>query len=168
MCRSENIRDGDEGQKLEERLGRTTRFMQEVKKIGVTLKKEDIELVKRRMMQILAELQDIKDILLDSVKDKLSPRQLSVLDINQEELETDPSLEYFGAVWDSVFAKCFSLGLNIRIFKQRLEGGMVDTISLSSILTELKMVEKQMQQHSIALLSAGCHQNSCHNSFNNI
>ena len=77
MCRSENIRDGDEGQKLEERLGRTTRFMQEVKKIGVTLKKEDIELVKRRMMQILAELQDIKDILLDSVKDKLSLRQLS-------------------------------------------------------------------------------------------
>jgi hypothetical protein len=77
------------------------------------------------MMQILAELQDIKDILLDSVKDKLSPRQLSVLDINQEELETDPSLEYFGAVWDSVFAKCFSLGLNIRIFKQMLETSSV-------------------------------------------
>jgi ribosome-associated translation inhibitor RaiA len=46
MSRSENIRDGDEGQKLEERLGRTTRFMQEVKQIDVTLKKENIKLVK--------------------------------------------------------------------------------------------------------------------------
>ena len=88
---------------------------------------------------------------MDSVKDKLSPRQLSVLD--QEELDTDPSVQFFGLEWDSVFAKCFSLGLNIRIFKQRLEGGMVDSISLASILSELKMVENQMEQHSIALLS---------------
>ena len=43
MCRTENIKDGE----LEERLGRTTRFMQEVKKIGVRMKKEDIELVNR-------------------------------------------------------------------------------------------------------------------------
>eukprot|EP00091_Calanus_sinicus_P004494 TRINITY_DN1481_c0_g1_i9.p1 TRINITY_DN1481_c0_g1~~TRINITY_DN1481_c0_g1_i9.p1 ORF type:complete len:148 (+),score=57.33 TRINITY_DN1481_c0_g1_i9:373-816(+) len=32
-------------------------------------------------------------------------------------------------------------------------GGMVDSISLASILSELKMVENQMEQHSIALLS---------------
>jgi hypothetical protein len=105
-------------------------------------------------VKTVVELQYIKGILLDRVKDKLSLRQLFALDIDQEELETDPSLEYFGAVWDSVFAVCFSLSLNIRIFKQRLEGDMVDTISLASILTDLKIVEKQMEQHFIALLSS--------------
>ena len=153
MCRSEQNKDGEEGQEVEEKLGRTTRYMQEVKKISASMKKEDLLLVKRRVMQIIAELEDIRDILMDSVKDKLSPRQLSVLDINQDELETDPSVQFFGVEWDSVFAKCFSLGLNIRIFKQRLEGGMVDSISLASILRELRMVENQMEKHSIALLS---------------
>ena len=153
MCRSEQNKDDDEGQKVEEKLGRTTRYMHEVKEIGVSMKEEDLRLVKRRLVQIVAELQDIRDTLMDSVKDKLSPRQMSVLDIDQEELETDPSVQFFGIEWDSVFAKCFSLGLNIRIFKQRLEGGMVDSISLASILTELSKVEMQMEQHSIALLS---------------
>jgi hypothetical protein len=153
MCRSEQNKDDDEGQKVEEKLGRTTRYMHEVKEIGVSMKEEDLRLVKRRLVQIVAELQDIRDTLMDIVKDKLSPRQMSVLDIDQEELETDPSVQFFGIEWDSVFAKCFSLGLNIRIFKQRLEGGMVDSISLASILTELSKVEMQMEQHSIALLS---------------
>ena len=151
MFRNEQNKDGEEGQEVEEKLGWTTRYMQEVKKIGSSMNTEELSLVKRRVMQIIAELEDIRDILMASVKDKLSPRQLSVLD--QEELDTDPSVQFFGVEWDSVFAKCFSLGLNIRIFKQRLEGGMVDSISLASILRELKMVENQMEQHSIALLS---------------
>ena len=153
MCRSEQNKDGEEGQEVGEKLGRTTRYMQEVKKISASMKKEDLLLVKRRVIQIIAELEDIRDILMDSVKDKLSPRQLSVLDIDQDQLDKDPSVQFFGVEWDSVFAKCFSLGLNIRIFKQRLEGGLVDSISLASILSELKMVENQMEQHSIALLS---------------
>ena len=153
MCNGEQNNNGDEGQGVEEKLGRTTRYMREVKKIGASMKNEDILLVKRRVMQIIAELEDIRDILMDSVRDKLSPRQLSVLDIDQEEVDTDPSVQFFGVEWDSVFAKCFSLGLNIRIFKQRLEGGMVDSIGLASILTELKMVERQVEQHSLALLS---------------
>merc|ERR1719431_1110948 len=149
MCKD---MESKEVQGLEERLGRTTRYMEEVKRIGTSMKKEDVSLVKRRVMQIIAELEDIRDILLDSVRGSLSPRQLSVLD-NEEDLETDPSVQFFGVEWDSVFAKCFGLGLNIRIFKQRLEGGMVDSINLASILTDLKMVEKQMEQHSIALIS---------------
>merc|ERR1712126_713529 len=100
----------------------------------------DILLVKRRVMQIIAELEDIRDILIDSVKDSLSPRQLSVLDCEEASSETDPSVQFFGVEWDSVFAKCFSLGLNIRIFKQRLECGMVDSINLASILADLSMV----------------------------
>ena len=153
MCRSEESKENAEDQSVEEKLGRTTRYMHEVKELGVSVREEDLRLVKRRVVQIVAELQDIRDTLVDSVKDKLSPRQMSVLDIDQEEVETDPSVQFFGIEWDSVFAKCFSLGLNIRIFKQRLEGGMVDSIGLASILSELSKVEKQVEQHSIAMLS---------------
>ena len=47
MFRSEQNNDGEEGQEVEEKLGRTTRYMQEVKKIGASMKKEDLLLVKR-------------------------------------------------------------------------------------------------------------------------
>merc|ERR1712013_946588 len=153
MQSAQEDRNRDDIKEVEEKLGRTTRYMQEVRNIGSSMKKEEILLGKRRVMHIIAELEDIRDILVDCVKDSLSPRQLSVLDYEEEDSETDPSVQFFGVEWDSVFAKCFSLGLNIRIFKQRLECGIVDSINLASILTDLSMVEKQMEQHSIALLS---------------
>jgi len=153
MQEDQENRSGHDIKEVEEKLGRTTTYMQEVRKLGSSMKKEEVLLGKRRVMQIIAELEDIRDILVDSVKDSLSPRQLSVLDCEEESSETDPSVQFFGVEWDAVFAKCFSLGFNIRIFKQRLECGMVDSINLASILADLSMVEKQMEQHSIALLS---------------
>merc|ERR1712013_927520 len=149
MQSAQEDRNRDDIKEVEEKLGRTTRYMQEVRNIGSSMKKEEILLGKRRVMHIIAELEDIRDILVDCVKDSLSPRQLSVLDYEEEDSETDPSVQFFGVEWDSVFAKCFSLGLNIRIFKQRLECGIVDSINLASILTDLSMMEQQ----SIALLS---------------
>merc|ERR1712013_599091 len=146
MQSAQENRNRDNINEVEEKLGRTTRYMQEVRNIGSSMKKEEILLGKRRVMQIIAELEDIRDILVDCVKDSLSPRQLSVLDYKEEDSETDPSVQFFGVEWDSVFAKCFSLGLNIRIFKQRLECGMVDSINLASILSGRLSSEQLAQQ----------------------
>merc|ERR1711936_817556 len=153
MCKAEHNKE--EEQSVEEKLGLATRYMHQVKELGISTREEDLRLVKRRVVQIIAELQDMRDILVESVRYKLSPRQVSVIDTEQEEeeVETDPSVQFFGVEWDRVFAKCFSIGLNIRIFKQRLEGGMVDTISLASILVEVRKVEREMEQHSVAVLS---------------
>merc|ERR1711970_220089 len=151
MCKAENNKE--EELSVEEKLGLATRYLHQVKELGVSTREETLRLVKRRVVQIIAVLQDMRDILVESVRDKLSPRQVSVIDTEQEEVETDPSIQFFGVEWDSVFAKCFSIRLNIRIFKQRLEGGMVDTISLASILVEVRKVEREMEQHSVAVLS---------------
>merc|ERR1712215_108063 len=151
MCKAENNKE--EEQSVEEKLGLATRYMHQVKELGVSTREENLRLVKRRVVQIIAVLQDMRDILVESVRDKLSPRQVSVIDTEHEAVETDPSVQFFGVEWDSVFARCFSIGLNIRIFKQRFDGGMVDTISLASILVEVRKVEREMEQHSVAVLS---------------
>merc|ERR1712215_421298 len=151
MCKPENNKENEKS--VEEKLGLATRYMHQVKELGASTRKEDLRLVKRRVVQIIAEIQDMRDMLMESVKDRLSPRQVSVINTEEEEVETDPSFQFFGVEWDSVFAKCFSIGLNIRIFKQRLEGGMVDTIGLASILVEVRKVEWEMEQHSVAVLS---------------
>merc|ERR1711970_53228 len=151
MCKAENNKE--EELSVEEKLGLATRYLHQVKELGVSTREENLRLVKRRVVQIIAVMQNMGDTLVESVRDKLSPMQVSVIDTEHEEVETDPSVQFFGVEWDSVLAKCFSIGLNIRIFKQRLEGGMVDTISLASILVQARKVEREMEQHSVAILS---------------
>merc|ERR1719348_1981934 len=109
---------------------------------SVMMREETLNLIRRRLGQSCAELEDIRDILVDCVRDRLSPRQLAVLE--ERMTNTDPSVQFFGIEWEGVFARCFSLGLNIRIFKQRLTADVVDNIGLSSILQELSGVEAEL------------------------
>merc|ERR1712110_1011661 len=59
----------------------------------------------------------------------------------------------FGVEWNSVFARCFSLGLNIRIFKQRQQDGFLDVTGLACLLSDLSWVRRQMELHSVAFSS---------------
>ena len=112
---------------------------------------ENINICRRRIGQACAELEDIRDILVEAVRDKMSPRQLQVLEAETD--AGDPSVQFFGVEWEGVFAKCFSLGLNIRIFKQRLTGDVVDRLGLAAILMDLRRVESELGDHLVAMLS---------------
>merc|ERR1712244_179420 len=127
-----------------------------VRDIGNTSKEEELILVKRRLLQIVTELEDIKEDLVYLVRDQLSPRQLALLlETNDEDqaVDTDPSVQFFGVEWNSVFARCFSLGLNIRIFKQRQQDGFLDVTGLACLLSDLSWVRRQMELHSVAFSS---------------
>jgi len=140
---------------VEGKLGRTTQWMHEVRQIeedsGNIIREETMNLVRRRICQSCAELEDIQDILMESVRERLSVRQLGLLE--DQEMKTDPSVQFFGIEWEKVFARCFSLGLNIRIFKQRLSAEIVDIIGLSSILLELSGVGAELGDHLVSLMS---------------
>ena len=155
MCQTEkNIKHRE--QEVEEKLGRTTKYMEHVRDIGNTSKEEELILVKRRLLQIVTELEDIKEDLVYLVRDQLSPRQLALLlETNDEDqaVDTDPSVQFFGVEWNSVFARCFSLGLNIRIFKQRQQDGFLDVTGLACLLSDLCWVRRQMELHSVAFSS---------------
>jgi len=141
---------------VEEKLGRTTGWMHQVQELEKenmkVMRGETLNLIRRRIGQSCAELGDIRDILVESVREKLSARQLAVLEEGGE-TNSDPSVQFFGIEWEGVFARCFNLGLNVRIFKQRLAAEVVDNIGLSAILTELSGVESELGDHLVALMS---------------
>merc|ERR1712062_824843 len=143
---------------VEDKLARATRYMEHIRDIGSTSKKEELNLIKRRIVQIVSELEDIKEDLVNLVRDQLSSRQLTVLlEPNSEDeadpVDTDPSIQFFGVEWNSVFARCFSLGFNIRIFRQRQRDGFVDVTGLACLLSDLSWVRRQMELHSVAFTS---------------
>ena len=156
MCKAEaKSKQLDEEQMtVEDKLGRVTRLMRQVRDVGGSCRNEDISLMQRRMIQIITELEDIKDDLENLVTNKLSQRQMEFLqETDGEEKDNDPSVQFFGVEWNSVFGKCFTMGLNIRIFKQRLAADCVDLSGLACILTDLGCVKRQMELHSVALES---------------
>ena len=107
------------------------------------------------MVQVLAELEDVRDLLTSSARAILSERQLEVLEPEGEEEvgeQVDPSIQFLGLEWEAIFGKCFNLGMNIRIYRQRLGAGVVDTLTLALILRDLQRVEAEVDHHSRAVL----------------
>merc|ERR1711953_375720 len=158
MCKTDINTEYKQEESVEEKLGRVTRYMEHIRDIGTTSKKEELSLIKRRIEQIVSALEDIKEDLVNLVRDQLSPRQLTVLlESNAEDevdpVDTDPSIQFFGVEWNAVFARCFSLGLNIRIFRQRQRDGFVDVTGLACLLSDLFWVRRQMELHSVAFTS---------------
>ena len=155
MCQGEKDNKQRDQEEVEEKLGRTTRYMEQVRDIGTTNKESELSLVKRRLLKIVSELEDIREDLVYLVRDQLSPRQLDLLlETNDDEtVDADPSIQFFGVEWNSVFARCFGLGLNMRIFKQRHYDGFVDVTGLACLLSDIAWVRRQMELHSVALSS---------------
>ena len=154
----------DESVTIEDKMCRATKLMQQMRDFGSSgsiNQRENLQLMQRRIKQIAMELEDIIDDLLNLVRSKIAPNQLRFLEeIKVDESDIDPSIQFFGVEWNGVFAKCFNLGLNIRIFKYGLSAECVDLLGLACILTDLKWVLKQMELHDVALTTgvlSPCH-----------
>jgi len=164
MCRSEE--KSHRMETIEEKLGRATNYLHDIKGLGLKPSEgEERSLFRRRVVQVTSELEDVRDLLTASARAVLSERQLEVLEPQGEEEEqevvVDPSIQFLGLEWEGIFGKCFNLGINIRIYRQRLEAGSVDTLTLALVLRDLQRVVAEVEHHSRAVLakdSEGLHQ----------
>ena len=156
MCRSqETLEKLDDAEAM---IGRATNLLRELQGLGLAPKKdEERSLFRRRVVQVTSELEDVRDLLTASARAVLSERQLEVLEPEGEEEEQevviDPSIQFLGLEWEAIFGKCFNLGINIRIYRQRLGAGSVDTLTLVLVLRDLQRVVAEVEHHSRAVLT---------------
>jgi len=150
MCNPEVTENKEESSfTTEDRVGRLTSLMKQVHEYGQCERREDILVINRRLLQISTEIDDIHDDLVNLVKTNLNPRQIQFLEETKhhDNVDMDPSVQFFGVEWNGLFAKCFQLGLSIRIFKQRLSADCVDVSGLACILSDLRWIQRQMNNH---------------------
>ena len=156
MCRSqETLEKLDNAEAM---IGRATNLLRELQGLGLAPNKgEERSLFRRRVVQVTSELEDVRDLLTASARAVLSERQLEVLEPEGEEEEqevvVDPSIQFLGLEWEAIFGKCFNLGINIRIYRQRLGAGSVDTLTLALVLRDLQRVVAEVEHHSRAVLA---------------
>ena len=165
MCKPEETLEKLDN--AEAMIGRATNLLRELQGLGLAPKKDEEQaLFRRRVVQVTSELEDVRDLLTASARAVLSERQLEVLEPQGEEEEeqevvVDPSIQFLGLEWEAIFGKCFNLGINIRIYRQRLGAGSVDTLTLALVLRDLQRVVAEVEHHSRAVLAKdreGLHQ----------
>merc|ERR1711963_1048077 len=171
MCRSEG-KSAPGMETIEEKLGRATNYLHDIKGLGLKPSEgEERSLFRRRVVQVTSELEDVRDLLTASARAVLSERQLEVLEPqdqgeDEQEVVVDPSIQFLGLEWEAIFGKCFNLGINIRIYRQRLGAGSVDTLTLALVLRDLQRVVAEVEHHSRAVLAKdrepGLHQPPMH------
>ena len=128
---------------LEVRLGQVSKYLGEIRD------EKEKQKICLNLKLASDELECIRFILLESVEGEVSDRQMEVIGGRGTGKQADPSIQYFGAEWSSVFSKLFNTGLNIRIFKQRQSSGYLDILSLASILAEMDKVQGEVELHMI-------------------
>merc|ERR1712142_112806 len=156
MGRGDRMSKAEQGDKerssmesLEEKLGRLTSCLHDIKAMGRRITVEQRGNLRRLVSQATAELEEVKEFLINSVSDQLSPRQVAVID-GEEDMTGE---EEEGIQWDSVFARCFNVSINLRIFRQKFEVDMIDHITLAIILSDLRKVQTELENHTEALLT---------------
>ena len=116
----------------------------------------------RRILQVSTELQDAKDTLILICRPpRLSPRQLELLtstaagEAAEVDPSIDPSVRFFGLDWQTIFGKCFSLTLNLAIFRQQVLGSdsPLDLVLLNTLLKDINRIEVDVTSHGEAVLN---------------
>ncbi|XP_040575389.1 uncharacterized protein [Lepeophtheirus salmonis] len=149
---------------LDKQMNRTSSLLQELKLLSKACEdldegNKEEQVFFRRIVQLQAELQDIKDNLYSLVESRLTPRQLNLLSFNEpfQDPTYDPSIRFFGIDWDQIFGKCFNISTSIKIFSQGYlhlrENAELDIFLLNSILLDLSRLEMDITSHAEAVLN---------------
>ena len=95
------------------------------------------ELLDSLICKCLETIQEIRSNVCNSMQVSLPAQMVS-----------DPSIQFFGIDWCTLFSKLEHLKRNIRIWEKTSESGL-----LENILCALLTIEDQISQHSVAVLS---------------
>ena len=137
---------------LEDKISKLSNILHDIKALGVNITISQRQEVRLVVKEASEELEDIKDCLLDTVMDQLSPRQVSVL-IGDTSSSHDDTDDTFCLEWEAVFGRCFNIVNNLRIYLQKLSVGLVDSLTLAIILTDCNLVQSELEHHARLLLS---------------
>jgi len=80
---------------------------------------------------------------------KLTAQEFVVLK-SERLLAADPSVQFFGLEWSSVFSRCYKVGMEIRLLKSGLKQNRLCTERLASCLALVNQLTHEIQLHRAA------------------
>ena len=137
---------------LEDKISKLSNILHDIKALGVKITIAQRQELRSKVKEASEELEDVKDCLLDTVMDQLSPRQVSVL-IGECSAEHNDSDDTFTLEWEGVFGRCFNIVTNLRLYLGKRSVGLVDSLTLAMVLTDCNKVQGELEHHARLILS---------------
>jgi len=92
----------------------------------------------------------IRQRLLSCANRNLTAQEFEELDLDHLK-QGDPSVEFFGLEWTSVFSKCYSLGFELRLLKAGLEQNRLCTYRLRVCFSLINQLLAEAHMHTMAV-----------------
>ena len=126
---------------LEQKYDSLIKQLEAIKELKNCFNSDDEELLDSFISEVLRLSQEIRCIMCKSLDVRLSTLKIG-------RVFSDPSVQFFGIDWDFLFSKCAELKDNIAGMP-----GNLDLCLLDEIVVGLVVIEEQVMQHSMALMS---------------
>merc|ERR1711992_44505 len=110
---------------LEDKISKLSNILHDIKALGVKITITQRQELRSKVKEASDELEDVKDCLLDTVMDQLSPRQVSVL-IGECSADHDDRDDSFTLEWEGIFGRCFNIVNNLRLYLGKRSVGEVE------------------------------------------
>lgn len=136
---------------LEEKINKVINTLHDVKAMGVNITIEQRTKFRQLVTEVSEALDEVKDSLIETVADQLSPKQIGALMGDTATEEKDD--ETFEMEWDGEFGRCFNLVNNIRIYRQKISLNVVDSLTLAIVLTDCNRVQSELQHYARLVIS---------------
>ena len=131
---------------LEDKINKVINTLHDKKALGVNITVEQRTKFRQLVTEVSEALDEVKDSLIETVADQLSPKQIGALmgDTTVEERDDDT----FEMEWDGEFGRCFNVVHNIRIYRQKFSLHLVDSLTLAIVLTDCNRVQSELQHYA--------------------
>jgi len=152
MLPTPDLRTPDQSEDIGSLIMRTSKLLKELR----SLTAKDMGLVRRRSLQTVAELADLRDTLVNMARERLSSRQVLMLSTGsglEESLLVDPSIRFFGVEWDGLSQRWLRTVTCIQQLLVTMDSMTIDILQFNSVLSEISRVEGEVSLHTEAVLS---------------
>lgn len=143
---------------VQTRLTRCTGYLLELKDLtGAVAPSNQMGLVRRISLKVVAELADLREVLVAFATRNVSHRKSELFCLNhhnmEDHLNVDSSIRFVGLDWDGLMSRWTLTCSTTKEFLTKMEMRSLDLILLASILGELDKLEAEIGLHTEAVMA---------------
>ena len=138
---------------VQEKYEKVKDCLDQLRVTGVPVSDEEKEEVRITIEDLKSELQEMKEIMINTARPYLSPKQVCLLEPIEEPLSSDPSIQYFGLEWSLFMTRWKKVEKKIFIYKKNLETHLVDFSRLVSIVDLINSTSVDLSLHLWAIVT---------------
>ena len=127
--------------------------LHQLKGIGYSVNDEKKESVKKKVDDLVQNMQRIKEIVNQTARPLLTTKEFRKLEDQEETSSADPSIQFFGLEWTLFLPRWSQVGENLPLYWTNLESGIVDISGVRGLHQLINNTVVDLGLHCMAVIT---------------